>query len=362
MEASHLKKAGILTIILVVLSIGSWEMYLRSQGLKPSYDDGNELWGDKRAMVYEPANKATVFIGSSRNKYDIDIKTWQGLTGDHAIQLAIEGECPRLVLHDLGTDEKFKGKLIVDVTEGLFFSSAPNNNTKPKEHIEYYKKRTPAQIASFKINHLLESGFVFLDKEYFSLNAMLENLPIKKRQGVFALPCPFVKEFGRITFDRQNIMMDKFLIDTTLQNQIKGLWLFFDKNNTEAPVSGDSLQHVLTSIKNDVDKIRARGGEVLFVRTPSNGFYWTTESKNFPREKYWDVLLATTNSKGIHFKDYPAIANLICPEWSHLSQANAIVFTKNIIEILQKDKGWKFPNAQTTASNTLTTKTLSHGF
>ena len=40
------------------------------------------------------------------------------------IQLAIEGNSPLPVLEDLAADENFKGNLVVDVTEGLFFSSS----------------------------------------------------------------------------------------------------------------------------------------------------------------------------------------------------------------------------------------------
>ena len=60
MESKNLVKAGILTLILVTISITSWEFYLRGKGIKVAYDDGKELWADKRAMVYEPADKATV--------------------------------------------------------------------------------------------------------------------------------------------------------------------------------------------------------------------------------------------------------------------------------------------------------------
>ncbi len=337
-------KAGILAVVIVVIAVSGWEISLRSQGLKTCYDDGKELWSNKRAMVYEPIDKATVFIGSSRIKYDLDIDTWQNITGDHAIQLAIEGECPRPVLEDLANDKNFKGKLVVDVTEGLFFSSSPNNNEKPKKHIAYYKKRTPAEQVSFQLNHGLESGLVFLDKDNFSLNALLDKLPVPKRNGIFSLPFDFPLEFGRVTFERQDIMMDKFLTDTTLQKQVTGLWLFFDKINTEPPVSGDSLQHVLLSIKNAVDKIKARGGQVLFVRTPSSGYYWPNEQKKFPREKYWEKLLSFTNCPGIHFKAYQAIDHFLCPEWSHLNHQQAIVFTKNFIQILEQEKGWKFKN------------------
>src|SRR4051812_26627666 len=114
MESRNLLKAGILTVILVSLSLAGWEFYLRSKGVNVAYDDGEALWSDKRAMVYEPADKATVFIGSSRHKYDLDIATWKSITDDHPVQLAIEGESPLPVLDDLANDKNFKGKLVVD--------------------------------------------------------------------------------------------------------------------------------------------------------------------------------------------------------------------------------------------------------
>ena len=76
MPEKSLWRAAILMLVLVVLVIGGWELYLRSSGVTISYDNGKELWADKRAMVYEPADKATVFLGSSRIKYDLDIPTW----------------------------------------------------------------------------------------------------------------------------------------------------------------------------------------------------------------------------------------------------------------------------------------------
>ena len=77
MHSSSFTKAGILMLIIVLAFFVSWELFLRNKGIKISYDDGESLWADKRAMVYESSEKATVFIGSSRNKFDLDIATWQ---------------------------------------------------------------------------------------------------------------------------------------------------------------------------------------------------------------------------------------------------------------------------------------------
>ena len=267
----NFKKAGILTVVLVITFVASWELYLRNQGFGIAYNDDSPLWSDKRAKAYQPIDEATVFIGSSRITYDLDIETWKNITGDRPVLLAIPGDCPRPVLEDLGNDKNFKGRLIIDVTEGLFFSSDPVNNGVSRKRVKYYKDQTPAQRASFKLDHLLESGFVFLD-EYFTLNATLEKLQVPNRKGVFALPNPFPAEFSRTNFDRQNLMTDRFLVDTNLQNKVTNLWMFFEKINTELPVSGDSLLHVLQSMKRSTDKIKARGGQVLFVRTPSSGY------------------------------------------------------------------------------------------
>ncbi len=343
MQEKNFLKAGLLTLFLLLAFIICWEWYLRSKGLPISYDDGAILWSDKRAKVYEPSDKATVFIGASRIKYDLDIPTWKKLTGEQVIQLAMEGNSPLPILDDLAADKNFRGKLVVDVTEGLVFTTSPYNTTEPKKNIEHYKKQTPTEKFSFQLNRGLESQFVFLDKDYFSLSAFLNELPVKNRPGVFKDRF-FPLEFGRVSFDRQDIMMDKFLTDTSLKKMVTGNWLFFASINKEPPASGQKLDSFLISIKNDCDKIKARGGQVLFVRTPSSGWYWEGEQKMFPREKYWDRLLSFTNCPGIHFKDYPAIDHFVCPEWSHLKPKDAVVFTENFVQILEKDKGWKFPH------------------
>jgi hypothetical protein len=343
MNTSSLVKAGILTLVLVITAVVSWELYLRNKGFETTYLDDPALWSHNRDMVYEPADKATVFIGSSRIKFDLDIPTWESITGNHAIQLACVGSNPIPLLEDLANDKNFKGRLIVDVTEGLFFSTAPPNARRPVENMKYFKERTPAQRASFHINHLLESQFVFLDKEWNSLNARLENLSIADRKGIYNFK-GFPPGFGRVNFDRQEYMTDKFSADTVEQNKVKAIWDVFRQMSKDPPASGAKLDSILNRVKLAVDKIKARGGEVLFVRTPSSGPYYSMgESKAFPREKYWDRVLAVTNCTGIHFKDYPPIADFICPEFSHLSRADAIVFTKNLINILQ-EKGWVFPN------------------
>jgi hypothetical protein len=251
------------------------------------------------------------------------------------------GSNPRPFLHDLASDPKFKGRLIVDVTEGLFFSKSNGAVRFPNEGVEYYKKRTPAQRVSFELDHALESQCVFLNRGFFSLNPLMDKLHIKNRPGVIP-PADFPIGFRLVTFERQTKMMDQFLADTNQQIQVRNIWAFNRKNNRIPPIKGKALDTIMTSVKADVDKIRARGGDVTFVRTPSSDTYLIFENKNYPRKEYWDKLLAITGCKGIHFADYPVINQLTCPEYSHLKPTDAVIYTQNLVSILKKEQGWKF--------------------
>src|SRR5437868_4363977 len=105
MIKENITKAGLLAFIIALIVIGGWEMHVRSKGLNVSYDDNEALWSHVRDEVYMPADKATVVIGSSRIKYDLDIPTWEKITGNKPIQLAMVGSNPRPVLENLADDK-----------------------------------------------------------------------------------------------------------------------------------------------------------------------------------------------------------------------------------------------------------------
>jgi hypothetical protein len=69
-----------------------------------------------------------------------------------------------------------------------------------------------------------------------------------------------------------------------------------------------------------VQKIRARGGKVVFVR-----FLWTR-------------LIKESGAPGIYYSDHPELV-FDCPEWSHLSAADATEFSKRLVPHLQKALG-----------------------
>jgi hypothetical protein len=339
----NFKKASIFALTLVFVFVVVWEWNSRQKGYETSFDDSAELWAEKRKEVYNDPNKTTVFVGSSRIKFDLDIPTWESLTGEKAVQLALTGSTPLHIIYDLAEDVKFKGKLVIDVTEPLFFSEAPPYYKKPLNSLKYYKNETPTQNFSYKIGHFLESKFAFLNKEYLSINSLLFQVPLPPRQKIFEEPY-FPPEFELTKANRQCYMADSFVKDTNLQKQMHNVWLtLLGAAKQMPPPKKENIEAIFTSVTDAVSKIKARGGEVIFVRTPSSGVFWEIEKEAFPRQAFWNKLLKISNTKGIHFEDYPETAGLICPEWSHLTPEDAIVYTKHFIKQLEEQE-WPIAN------------------
>ncbi|MDO1450828.1 hypothetical protein Q0590_31430 [Rhodocytophaga aerolata] len=357
MQTPTYTRAALGTLLLVAAFIAGWETYWRSEGFPVSYNDDGPLWANKRKEIYHSTASAPVIIGASRIKYDVDLATWEKICGQKPVQLALVGTSPRPVLKDLADDVNFKGFVLVDVSEGSFFTPTGSPyEARARERIAFYPKWSLAQQGSFQVNRVLESSFVFLD-DRFSLSALLPALPLPKRESIKPSPPAFPRAWTYVNFDRQTFMSQQVIRDTTLLNQVKKVWMW--SMSVQKGHGGDTLQTMLDEVKLCIDKIKARGGKVLFVRPPSNGPYREHEKKVFPRERYWDRLLAYTQTAGIHFEDYPDLAHYQCPEWSHLTPEDAIPFTASLIRIMRQKSGWWSSTGLSTPSSFTSTSSTN---
>jgi hypothetical protein len=344
MNPKHFAKAAVTALVLILIFTAGLEYYWRSNGYQLSYNDDKILWANVRRQVYEPADRATVFAGSSRIKWDIDIETWEKLTGEKAIQLGLVGTSPRKVVFDLANDEKFAGKLIVDVT-GVFRLD-PLADRLADEALDYYRNETPAQRASAMLDLALESKMVLLEEGKFGLNSIIRENSHNNRPGVRDPSMPVPKEYTFTTKRRQSKFSSLFENSPEMQKDQINRWAMRNATNQGRLrfASESSLDSLIAPYKVAFDKIRARGGTVVLVQLPVTGQYLAIEKRQYPREKFWDRLLQITNTPGIHYADYPETAGLPCIEESHLSSDNAVKYTVSLVQTLSKEYGWKFPS------------------
>lgn len=106
------------------------------------------------------------------------------------------------------------------------------------------------------------------------------------------------------------------------------------------PVTDDMRQRVIADTVRDVQRIRARGGEVVFVRPPSSGGFLEEESPTRPSRAHVGRVDRGNWAVGIHWEDYPELQQLEIPEWSHLSRASAAQFTRVYVGQLRSRVPW----------------------
>ena len=86
-------------------------------------------------------------------------------------------------------------------------------------------------------------------------------------------------------------------------------------------------------------RIRARGGQVIFVRMPTSEPLWTRQARAYPRADYWDRFAAASGSPTIHFADYPSLSCFECPDYSHLDASDAPAFSHALGRVVMEKLG-----------------------
>ena len=315
------------------LLLAGWEAYWRQWDPTPGYRNSAGAWAEQRARIDAGEGDATVLVGTSRVLFDVQLPVWQRLTGERPIQLALEGTSPLPVLEDLAADPDFTGRVLVDVTPDLFFSGYALRGAA----IKHYHQRGPSQRSGHWLSkHLLESRLAFYDPD-FALPTVLRRQAWPARPGL--APRTLVRKLMMQGPDRNTQMWARVETDPDYRALAKRIWA----EDFGGPLPGmDTPQKKQAAIDAQigrtvkaVERLRARGVGVVFVRPPSNGRYYAYEQQHMPRVQTWDALLKRTGLPGMHFEDYPAMQGLDLPEWSHLSRADAERYTAALAPLAQ---------------------------
>lgn len=304
--------------ILVLLATAAWEWQMRQLGLTPGdLGDNPYAWVEERRRIdTEPVSAA--IVGDSRILFDTDLDHFQRLTGIRPLQLALPGTNGRPFLENLADDPSFKGLVIVGMTDVSYFREKAGWM---KIALELAKFESPAKRGSFLIGRQLEMHLAFLEQEY-RLSALVARLDPDWRTGVEG-PYDDTWKLSTTLDGRQTYMWPRLEHDERLRAHGRAVWQAFKGPVVKPEVIAMTLKRTRAA----VDKIRARSGDVLFVRPPSAPDFRVNEDKRLPRAKGWDALLAAARARGAHIDDMPTVQGLSLPEGSHLSKACATVFT-----------------------------------
>lgn len=328
-------RIAIVALVLFLAGAAAWEAYWRGREFVPSYRNSDSQWAEARRKVDRDEPDATVLIGSSRMQFDIDLDVWREETGVEPVQLALEGSNPLPILEHLSEDEDFDGLLVVGITPPLIMM--PGIGAR-ESVIKRYETETPAQWVGQQISYPLERTLAFynFDTALFTVLARQDWWP--ERPG-FETPPAEVRKIENMRRNRQADLWTRVETDTAYNEIVTSTWRAIIESLPPPPpedVARERFEALLERIAADVARIRERGGEVVFVRLPSSGYFREAEARMTPREQVWENVLTATDAVGVHFEDYPELADIPTPEWSHVSARDKDRLTRSVVRILRE--------------------------
>lgn len=325
---------GWLVLVLFLAAMTAWELRMRSLGLDTAdIDDGPSYWAVERQKLEDGAHDGVVIVGSSRILFDTDLGVWQGMTGRRPVQLALPGTSPRPYLASIADDTDFTGLVICDVAPEMFFSPFVGALPQFVGMQDTWRDESPSGKFGHQVNLRLQRVFAFMDNEY-SLFRLIERIVVANDRLGPDGPYYDVWKLSSSFEDRQYFLWHRVEQPGFLQDHAREAWGPF--GSERPPLKQEHIDAAIADVVESVRKIRARGGEVVFIRPPSDGPFLEREQRNAPRVKTWDRLLREAGAFGIHYEDYATMRGLELPEWSHLSRRDAARFTRAYVEVLSE--------------------------
>jgi len=315
------RRTWLLTAILVVGLIGGLELGWRSAGHRPSVVDDPALWSQQRARIYA-GEKTVALIGNSRIQLGFASDVFEVEFPHHRLaRLEVPLHHPVSALRDLAEDPEFRGVVIASVAIPWL---RPGVYPDVDEQIDYYRNHYGWNVAANRwIASLVQSHVVAVNP-----NVHLRDVVVRRLEsGEWPEPNYIVTRTDRSRAGDYQIVADL----KELKRLVSGVTWVRERQDHLSPE--DLLAH-LAPLDAMVERIRMRGGEVVFVRMPTSGRIRRIDENQYPKREYWDRFANRTPAPTLHYQDVPALAGFECPDGLHLDERDAPGFTAALLDEL----------------------------
>ncbi len=334
-------RVWLICVALVVVLVAGWEIKARSMQHLPGDFDGytnfTTQWAEERSKLDEPDHGIRVLLlGSSRMLWAADLDILEQALGTRPLQLAIAGTGPALMLQNIVENTDFDGLVLVGVTPFLF--NRLDEGFFGGDALRWYEGPSPSEFSGHKLHSFLSAHLGFLD-DGFKLFELIDHYSdFPERQGVWDLSAGEWK-LGWHLADRQTDMWGPVEVEGSFDNeQILAFWMLGLDRESEPPERMEEMaQTAVEFFAPLVAELRARGGDVVFIRMPSSGKYLQHDLAAQYRELTWDPMAEGFGAVSINSMDYAELSSeLEIPEWSHLSRRSQDDFSRRIVPVLEQ--------------------------
>jgi hypothetical protein len=307
-------------LVVAVVGLGYCEYQTRAHDQHPSVADDVVWWAVHRRQVGGERN-AIVFLGTSRMELAISLETLREVAPRlQGTQLAIENTPPFGVLEDLAADDSFVGVAVVDFSESDLARADAFTAADAQIDRSHALWRAPGQL----VNRWLGS---YAQERMASLSLGGRRLLFFAGARQWPEPIWVVGHRDRTRHGYYNLAPKK-----ALESKRKRLVENVLASTAPPP---DAWLAPAERIEAAVKKIKARGGDVVFLRMPLTGALRDAYEVKYPSARYWAQFAMTTSAWTVHAQDVPALAALELPEFEHLDQKDQPAFTRALVELLR---------------------------
>lgn len=310
---------------LIALSLAialTWrlERTARTHGQRPTVVDDAMWWGLSRRQVDDDPN-VVAFVGTSRLQlaYSADAFA-EAAPGKRGVQLAINGVPAIGVLQDLAADEHFRGIAVVDMDEWDIAWGDVYGAAQPYVERAHALWRAPGALANRMVGSYAQERLALLA---IGGRPLLVGLVHRR------WPPP-----TWVTSDRDRIARGDYRLATAPELRAKAAKRLANFATPALPPA-DWVARAL-AIEPLVQRIRARGGDVVVVRLPVSGRLAEEFARHYPRSQYWDAFAARSRAYVIHFQDMPGARDIQCPDEMHIDQREQAAFTRALVASLRE--------------------------
>jgi hypothetical protein len=297
-------------LAICLLTIAGLGTLWRSQGHRPSIVDNVNFWSYWRARL-SPADRNTVaIVGTSRIQLAFAPRVWKKRFPNHpCVDLAIAGTQPVATIQDLAEDAEFRGTVLYELPASLVGWQLEDQ----RPYVEHYHKEWTLR----KAPETLLQAFVQSQLVCISPNLDLASLASALAQRKWP-----PKLYSRLLWDRSR-RTDAVPMKPSSGEAIR-----------DPEVLSEKQHATLRDLRQAIEQIRAKGGEVILIRTPTCGSAFEEERQRYPRREYWDDFTRTDGARAVSFEEIPGLESLHCGDGSHLAEKSADKFTAALAEEL----------------------------
>ncbi len=315
-------------ILAFIVLLAGLELFWRAQGHEPSINDSQNLWAQQRSLIEKNAGnpKTTVLVGASRIQLGFDTQVFRDAYPDRPlVNLAIDGSPSAAVLRGLAKDESFKGLVIASVKADWFGRDKWDlSQGYVTRYHKDYKSSLDRQFNT-ALTLWLQEHFVLLQHN-LGVRSLIK--AVLKRE----LPEPFYLH----TYPDRSRAADYTKMHYVEGHKEERLRRMRVIDQNEKPQGFVGWQEDLKTVRDWVNAIQSRGGQVVFIRFPTSGAHWEIDERRYPRAEFWDQISQLTGAPTLHFQDIAGMSDFDLPDTSHLDARDRAEFTRKMLGAVEQ--------------------------